>query len=99
MRSRLASLVLRASRWTAVGEVPSSGVLVGAPHTSNWDFVMMLLIMWRGGGTPPGLIQKAPLPGPPRADQEGALRRPPPVAAATAGRRPARPRQPGRRGP
>ncbi len=29
MRSRLASLVLRASGWTAVGEVPRTGVLVG----------------------------------------------------------------------
>ena len=64
MRSRLASLVLRASRWTAVGEVPRTGVLVGAPHTSNWDFVMMLLIMWRGGVTPRVLIKKELFKGP-----------------------------------
>ena len=64
MRSRLASLVLRASRWTAVGEVPRTGVLVGAPHTSNWDFVMMLLIMWRGGVTPRVLIKKELFRGP-----------------------------------
>jgi 1-acyl-sn-glycerol-3-phosphate acyltransferase len=58
MRSRLARFVLWAARWKAVGEVPSSGVLVGAPHTSNWDFVMMLLIMWRGGVTPRVLIKQ-----------------------------------------
>jgi 1-acyl-sn-glycerol-3-phosphate acyltransferase len=64
MRSRLASLVLRAARWSAVGEVPRTGVLVGAPHTSNWDFVMMLLIMWRGGVTPRVLIKKELFRGP-----------------------------------
>ena len=64
MRSRLARLVLRASGWTAVGEVPRTGVLVGAPHTSNWDFVMMLLIMWRGGVTPRVLIKKELFRGP-----------------------------------
>ena len=64
MRSRLATLVLRAARWTAVGDVPRTGVLVGAPHTSNWDFVMMLLIMWRGGVTPRVLIKKELFRGP-----------------------------------
>lgn len=62
MRSRLARLVLRLSGWTAVGDVPRTGILVGAPHTSNWDFVMMLLVMWRGGVTPRVLIKKEPLP-------------------------------------
>ncbi len=64
MRSRLARFVLWATRWTAVGEVPRSGVLVGAPHTSNWDFVMMLLIMWRGDVTPRVLIKKELFRGP-----------------------------------
>lgn len=64
MRSRLARAVLRLSRWTAVGEVPRSGILVGAPHTSNWDFVMMLLIMWRGGVTPRVLIKHSLFRGP-----------------------------------
>ncbi|HEV7145785.1 MAG TPA: 1-acyl-sn-glycerol-3-phosphate acyltransferase [Pedococcus sp.] len=64
MRSRLASLVLRAARWTAIGEVPRTGVLVGAPHTSNWDFVMMLLIMWRGGVTPRVLMKQELFRGP-----------------------------------
>ena len=64
MRSWLAKVVLRATGWTAVGDVPRSGVLVGAPHTSNWDFVMMLLVMWRGGVTPRVLIKKELFRGP-----------------------------------
>jgi len=64
MRSRFAALVLRAARWTAVGTVPRTGVLVGAPHTSNWDFVIMLLIMWRGGVTPRVLVKKELFRGP-----------------------------------
>ncbi|WP_344189839.1 1-acyl-sn-glycerol-3-phosphate acyltransferase [Pedococcus aerophilus] len=64
MRSRLARVVLRLARWTAVGDVPRSGILVGAPHTSNWDFVMMLLIMWRGGVTPRVLIKHSLFKGP-----------------------------------
>ncbi len=64
MLSRLAGSVLWATRWTAVGEVPRSGILVGAPHTSNWDFIMMLLIMWRGGVAPRVLIKKELFRGP-----------------------------------
>lgn len=64
MRSRLARAVLRLARWSAVGDVPRSGILVGAPHTSNWDFVMMLLIMWRGGVTPRVLIKHSLFQGP-----------------------------------
>ncbi len=64
MRSRFARLVLRLSGWTAVGEVPRTGILVGAPHTSNWDFVMMLLVMWRGGVTPRVLMKQELFRGP-----------------------------------
>jgi 1-acyl-sn-glycerol-3-phosphate acyltransferase len=64
MRSRIAILVLRAIRWTPVGDVPRTGVLVGAPHTSNWDFVMMLLVMWRGGVTPRVLVKQELFRGP-----------------------------------
>ena len=48
----LRQLVSRAywacSRWTLAGD-PAPGrpsVLIGAPHTSNWDFVLMLGIAW-----------------------------------------------------
>ncbi|WP_299447074.1 1-acyl-sn-glycerol-3-phosphate acyltransferase [uncultured Phycicoccus sp.] len=64
MRVALANAVLRASGWTAVGDVPRTGILVGAPHTSNWDFVMMLLVMWRGDVTPRVLIKKELFRGP-----------------------------------
>ncbi len=58
MRKALARLVLRLARWRTVGEVPRSGVLVGAPHTSNWDWVAMLLLMW-SDGVPPRVLIKA----------------------------------------
>jgi 1-acyl-sn-glycerol-3-phosphate acyltransferase len=32
--------VLRLTRWNLVGSVPRRGILVGAPHTSNWDFIV-----------------------------------------------------------
>ncbi|MEV8250723.1 1-acyl-sn-glycerol-3-phosphate acyltransferase [Microbacterium sp. NPDC076768] len=37
------------SRWTLVSEgAPTRPtVLIGAPHTSNWDFVLMLAITWQ----------------------------------------------------
>lgn len=39
------------SRWTLTAEPAPSRptVLIGAPHTSNWDFVLMLAIAWRLG--------------------------------------------------
>ena len=58
MRKALARLVLRLARWRTVGDIPSSGILVGAPHTSNWDWVAMLLLMW-SGGVPPRVLIKA----------------------------------------
>ena len=58
MRKAFARLLLRLARWRTVGEVPSSGILVGAPHTSNWDWVAMLLLMW-SGGVPPRVLIKA----------------------------------------
>lgn len=29
-----------------VEDLPDRGVLVGAPHTSNWDFVLMVMVSW-----------------------------------------------------
>ena len=52
MLRRLVSSVYWAfSRWTLTGEPAPTRptVLVGAPHTSNWDFVLMLAIAWRKG--------------------------------------------------
>jgi len=38
-------LILRLGRWKTVGEVPplSKMVIIGAPHTSNWDFPVGML--------------------------------------------------------
>lgn len=47
----LSRLYWSISRWKLVVEsVPTRPtVLIGAPHTSNWDFVLMLAIAWRLG--------------------------------------------------
>jgi 1-acyl-sn-glycerol-3-phosphate acyltransferase len=46
VRRNLARLLLKVSRWRAVGQPPVKGVLVGAPHTSNWDWVLTMLLAW-----------------------------------------------------
>ncbi|WP_420635502.1 lysophospholipid acyltransferase family protein [Candidatus Palauibacter sp.] len=44
---RLAKGVLRLVGWRAVGELPGPrSVVIGAPHTSNWDFPLALLCFW-----------------------------------------------------
>ncbi|WP_091231552.1 1-acyl-sn-glycerol-3-phosphate acyltransferase [Microbacterium sp. 3J1] len=39
------------SRWRLTAEATPTRptILIGAPHTSNWDFVLMLAIAWRLG--------------------------------------------------
>jgi 1-acyl-sn-glycerol-3-phosphate acyltransferase len=49
VRRTIARLALRAVGWRTVGTVPQRGVLVGAPHTSNWDWVLTLLLGWDYG--------------------------------------------------
>jgi 1-acyl-sn-glycerol-3-phosphate acyltransferase len=49
VRRTVARLLLGAAGWRTVGEVPERSVLVGAPHTSNWDWVITLLLSWRYG--------------------------------------------------
>lgn len=51
LRRALARAYWRLSRWRHVSTVrpAGAGVLVGAPHTSNWDFVLMLAITWELG--------------------------------------------------
>ncbi|CAM3426450.1 1-acyl-sn-glycerol-3-phosphate acyltransferase [Isoptericola cucumis] len=51
LRRTLARAYWRLSRWTLrVEAVPrQASILVGAPHTSNWDFLIMLAIAWRLG--------------------------------------------------
>lgn len=64
MRQRLAQSIVRALGFQMVGEVPRTGILVGAPHTSNWDFVTMLLVMWHDGAQPHVLVKKEVFRGP-----------------------------------
>ncbi len=46
LRARLAGLVLRALGWRLEGDFPTRRryVAIYAPHTSNWDFVLMYLV-------------------------------------------------------
>ncbi|MDF9716240.1 1-acyl-sn-glycerol-3-phosphate acyltransferase [Nocardioides sp. ChNu-153] len=64
IRRTVARLVLKAARWRAVGEVPERGVLVGAPHTSNWDWVLTLLLGWSYGIRIGLLVKKEMFRGP-----------------------------------
>lgn len=49
LRRLLARVFWAFSRWTLDSEPAPDRptVLIGAPHTSNWDFVFMLAITWR----------------------------------------------------
>lgn len=49
LRRALARLFWTFSRWRLVSTPAPTRptVLIGAPHTSNWDFVLMLAIAWR----------------------------------------------------
>lgn len=64
VRGRIAWLLLRLVGWRAVGEVPSRGVLVGAPHTSNWDWVLTILLGWSYGITIRLMVKKELFKGP-----------------------------------
>lgn len=64
IRQRLARTVVKAAGYRMVGEVPPTGILVGAPHTSNWDFVTMLLVMWHDGAYPRVLVKRQLFRGP-----------------------------------
>lgn len=64
VRRTLARGLLRLTRWRLVGTVPRTGILVGAPHTSNWDWVAMILIAWSSGVQPQVLIKREFFKGP-----------------------------------
>jgi 1-acyl-sn-glycerol-3-phosphate acyltransferase len=51
IRRTIARVFWLCSRWTLKSEPAPTRptVLIGAPHTSNWDFVLMLAIAWRLG--------------------------------------------------
>jgi 1-acyl-sn-glycerol-3-phosphate acyltransferase len=47
----LARLLLKLSGWRLMGDVPTAPryVLIAAPHTSNWDFALMLIAVLKAG--------------------------------------------------
>ncbi len=49
IRPVIARVVLRLLRWRTEGRLPSHGIVVGAPHTSNWDWFFSLLLAWSQG--------------------------------------------------
>lgn len=51
IRRALARAYWRVSRWSPdpTPPPPGSGILLGVPHTSNWDFVLMLALSWNWG--------------------------------------------------
>lgn len=51
IRRLLSRIYWACSRWKLRTQPPAPGssVLIGAPHTSNWDFVLMLCIAWSLG--------------------------------------------------
>ena len=46
VRRTFARVALRLTGWKTVGTVPRKGILVGAPHTSNWDWAITQLLAW-----------------------------------------------------
>ncbi len=64
VRPRLARTVLRLVRWRTEGTLPSHGIVVGAPHTSNWDWVFSLLLAWSQGRQPRIMVKQEFFRGP-----------------------------------
>ena len=58
LRRNLAKFLLKISGWKTTGTAPERGVLVGAPHTSNWDWVSTLLLCWSSGFQPLLMVKK-----------------------------------------
>jgi 1-acyl-sn-glycerol-3-phosphate acyltransferase len=57
--------MLLLSRYRMVGRTDERvGVFVGAPHTSNWDFLVGLMVMWHNGLPMRVLVKKELFVGP-----------------------------------
>lgn len=65
-RVKVAEKSLGRLGWEVVGEPPSDPVvvLIGAPHTSNWDFPLFLWMSWVKGLEPRFLMKKEAFRGP-----------------------------------
>jgi 1-acyl-sn-glycerol-3-phosphate acyltransferase len=63
----IARLTIKIARYRLVGEPPPDvpvTVLVAAPHTSNWDFFLMLSMAWSSGLSPVWLGKQELFKGP-----------------------------------
>lgn len=56
-RARLARWLLARAGYELVGTFPRRGIVVGAPHTSNWDFVLAVLVFWAHDVRPRVLVK------------------------------------------
>ena len=68
LTSAIASAYLSISRWKlSTQPLPDKVIVIGAPHTSNWDGVFMAISMWKSGRTFSFLVKdsvvKAPVLG------------------------------------
>ena len=61
MRRRLADLGWRLSGYRLIGQPLPDGpaIIIGAPHTSNWDFAAFLGVMWTRGRSMKVLVKKS----------------------------------------
>ncbi|KQY55470.1 MULTISPECIES: 1-acyl-sn-glycerol-3-phosphate acyltransferase [unclassified Nocardioides] len=64
VRRSIARAALKVTRWRTVGVVPPGGIMVGAPHTSNWDWVAMLVLLWSQEVSPRVLVKQELFKGP-----------------------------------
>lgn len=64
VRRAVGRTALRLTGWKVAGTMPSRGIIVGAPHTSNWDWVATILMSWHHGVQPMILIKKQFFKGP-----------------------------------
>ena len=50
LTSAIASAYLSVSRWKlSTQPLPDKVIVIGAPHTSNWDGVFMAISLWKSG--------------------------------------------------
>lgn len=64
VRRAVARALFRLSGWRKVGTLPRTGVFVGAPHTSNWDFALTLMVLWADDVPPRMLVKRELFRGP-----------------------------------
>ena len=64
VRRAVARALFRLTGWRQVGTLPRTGIFIGAPHTSNWDFALTLMVLWSDGIPPLVLVKREIFRGP-----------------------------------